>query len=151
MEVILLNKVENLGNLGDIVNVKAGYGRNFLIPSGKAALANEANKAEFEQRRAELEQAAAAALDEARQRAEAIAALGEVTIGHRAGEEGRLFGSVGTREIAAAVSAAGVELSKQEVRMPSGALRQTGEYDVELHLHPEVNVTAKIVIVAETD
>ncbi len=148
MEVILLNKVENLGNLGDVVKVRPGYGRNYLIPSGKAVPATEENRKLFDERRAELEKAAAEALAAAEARREALSEL-VVTIRHKAGEEGRLFGSVGTADIAAAVNEAGVQLEKQEVRLPGGPLRQTGEYEIELHLHPEVNVTIKVNVVAE--
>ncbi len=148
MEVILLNKVENLGNLGDVVKVRPGYGRNYLIPSGKAVPATEENRKLFDERRAELEKAAAEALAAAEARREALSEL-VVTISHKAGEEGRLFGSVGTADIAAAVNEAGVQLEKQEVRLPGGPLRQTGEYEIELHLHPEVNVTIKVNVVAE--
>ncbi len=148
MEVILLNKVENLGDLGDVVKVKPGYGRNYLIPTGRAVPATEANRKVFEARRAELEKAAAEALAAAEARRDALADL-EVAISHKAGEEGRLFGSVGTGDIAEAVTAAGVSVEKQEVRLPEGPIRQTGEYEIELHLHPEVNVTIKVNVVGE--
>ena len=149
MDVILLDKIENLGGLGDIVSVKAGYGRNFLIPKGRAVLANAENRERFEQRRAELEQTMADALAAAERRREALLELQDVTISHRAGDEGKLFGSVGTVDIADALTAAGVEVRKQEVRLPHGAFRETGEQDVEIHLHPEVNVTVRINIVSE--
>ena len=149
MEVILLEKVVNLGGLGDKVNVRAGYGRNFLIPQGKAVPATSANVAQFEQRRAELEAAAAAAVASAAARAEQITALGTVTVTAVAGEEGKLFGSVGTRDIADAVTAAGVPLEKAEVKLPSGALREIGEYQVQLQLHSEVAVQLNFAIVAE--
>lgn len=148
MEVILLEKIANLGNLGDKVNVKAGYGRNFLLPQGKATAATEANVAAFEARRAELEKAAAEKKASAEARAAQLAEL-EVTITATAGDEGKLFGSIGTRDIAEAVSAAGVELDKSEVRLPNGALRSVGEYDVEVHLHTDVEATVKVVVVAE--
>ncbi|MFQ5489064.1 MAG: 50S ribosomal protein L9 [Gammaproteobacteria bacterium] len=148
MEVILLNNVENLGGLGDVVNVKPGYGRNFLIPSGKAVPATEENRKVFEQRRAELEKTAAEALAAAEARRDALKEL-EITITHKAGDEGRLFGSVGTTDIAVAVNEAGVQLERQEVRLPSGPIRQTGEYEIDLHLHPEVNVTVKVNVVGE--
>ncbi|MBI5451227.1 MAG: 50S ribosomal protein L9 [Gammaproteobacteria bacterium] len=152
MNVILLNKVENLGNIGDIVKVKPGFGRNFLIPQGRAVIANEKNRVDFEKRRAEFEKVAREALSEAQGRAAALSTLAVISISHRAGEEGKLFGSVGTREISDAISAGGKGVvAKQEVRLPAGALRQTGEYDIELHLHPEVNVTVKIVIAAEAE
>ena len=148
MEVILLEKIENLGTLGDRVNVKSGYGRNYLLPQGKAAPATPENIAEFEARRAELEQAAAEALTAAEARRDSLADM-VVTIAAKAGEEGKLFGSVGTSDIADAIQAAGVEIERNEVRLPEGAFRQTGEYDVELHLHSDVNVTVKLVIEAE--
>lgn len=147
MQVILLDKVANLGNLGDQVNVRPGYGRNFLIPNGKAVMATPDNKAHFEARRAELEKAAADLLAAAEARAEKINGT-TVEIAGKAGDEGKLFGSIGTVDIAEAVSAAGTEVSKQEVRLPEGALRNLGEYDVELHLHADVNATVKINVVA---
>ncbi len=148
MDVILLNKVENLGNLGDMVSVKSGYGRNFLIPSGKAVPATTENRKAFEERRAELEKAVADALAIAESRRDALCDL-SVKITHKAGEEGKLFGSVGTVEIAEAVIAAGVEIQKQEVRLPSGAIRQVGVFDIELHLHPEINVVIKVEVQPE--
>ncbi|KZY59005.1 50S ribosomal protein L9, partial [Oleiphilus sp. HI0061] len=129
MEVILLEKVGKLGGLGDKVTVKAGYGRNFLLPYGKAVAANEANVAEFEARRAELEKAAAEKLAAAEARAEQLNEK-EVTIVSRAGDEGKLFGSIGVRDVADAVTAAGVEVAKSEVRLPEGAIRNVGEFDV---------------------
>jgi large subunit ribosomal protein L9 len=149
MDVILLEKIDNLGVLGDKVSVKAGYGRNFLIPAGKAVAATKKNLAEFQARREELEKQAAAHLAEAQARKEKIEALGTVTISRNAGDEGRLFGSVGTGDIADAVSAAGVELAKREVRLPEGPFHATGEYDVQLHLHTDVDVTLKLAIVPE--
>lgn len=148
MEVILLEKIENLGALGDKVNVKAGYGRNYLLPSGKALPATAANLADFEAKRAELEKAAAEKLAEANARKAKIEALGSVTISHNAGEEGKLFGSVGTTDIAEAVSAAGVELSRSEVRLPEGAFHAIGEYPVSIHLHTDVDVEINVNIVA---
>lgn len=149
MEVILLEKVENLGNLGDKVRVRDGYARNFLVPHGKAKFATAENIAEFEARRAELEKAAAESLAAAEARREKLEALEPVTIASKSGGEGKLFGSVGTHDIAEAVSAAGVEVEKREVRMPLGPIRQTGEFDIELHLHTDVNATVKVVVVAE--
>lgn len=128
MEVILLENISNLGALGDKVNVKAGFGRNYLVPQGKAVPATANNIAEFEARRADLEAAAAATLAAAETRAEAINALGLISIPANAGEEGKLFGSVGTRDIADAITAAGCEVDKSEVRLPEGALRDLGEY-----------------------
>ncbi|MDP4789506.1 MAG: 50S ribosomal protein L9 [Haliea sp.] len=149
MEVILLENIGNLGGLGDKVDVKAGYGRNFLVPHGKAVPATRANLAEFEARRADLEAAAAAALAAAETRAEAINALQPVTIGANAGEEGKLFGSVGTRDIAEAVTAAGCEVDKSEVRLPQGALRELGEFEVDIQVHGDVTATVVIAVVAE--
>lgn len=148
MEVILLEKVGKLGALGDKVTVKAGYGRNFLIPYGKAVPANDANVAEFEARRAELEKAAADKLAQAEARA---AELNDkaVTITSKAGDEGKLFGSIGVRDIADAISAAGIETSKSEVRLPEGPIRAIGDYDVILHLHSDVDATIKLTVVAE--
>lgn len=148
MNVILLNKVENLGNLGDMVSVRPGYGRNFLIPTGKAVPATEENRKQFEARRAELEKAAADALAQANARAEQLNGM-TVSIAAKVGDEGRLFGSVGTADIAAAFSAAGQPVQKSEVRMPEGQLRHTGVFELELHLHPEVNVEVKVEIVPE--
>ena len=147
MEVILLEKIANLGNLGDKVAVKAGYARNFLLPFGKATPATAANVEAFEARRAELEKAAAERKGEAEARAAKLAEL-SVTITANAGEEGKLFGSIGTRDIADAVTAAGVELEKSEVRLPEGPLRTVGEFDVDVHLHTDVEATVKLVVVA---
>jgi large subunit ribosomal protein L9 len=148
MEVILLEKIDNLGNLGDMVKVRAGYGRNYLVPSGKAVYATDENRAKFEAHRAELEKAAADVLAAAKQRQESLEGM-TVTITTRVGEEGKLFGSVGTTDISDAVTNAGVKISKQEVRLPSGPIRQTGEYVIELHLHPEVNAQIKIIVAEE--
>ena len=149
MEVILLDNVGSLGGLGDRVDVKPGYGRNFLIPQGKAVPATPENVEKFEARRAELEAAAAATLDAAQKRAEGIQALEQVQIAATAGEEGKLFGSVGTRDIADALTAAGCETDKSEVRLPDGAIRELGEYEIMIQLHAEVATTANIAIVAE--
>ncbi len=148
MEVILLEKVENLGNLGDKVNVKPGYGRNYLIPMGKAKPATEANIAEFEARRAELEKAAKEALDAATARKEALEAL-SITITAKAGDEGKLFGSIGPIDIAEAVVSAGVQVEKKEVRMPEGPIRMIGEYDITFHLHTDVDAAIKVIVEAE--
>ncbi len=148
MQVILLEKIRRLGELGDTVKVKSGYGRNFLIPQGKAVSATEANKKFFEQRRADLEKKQAEVLAAAQARAEKLAAL-TVTIASKAGDEGKLFGSVGTRDIADAVTKAGVAVEKSEVRLPNGALRNVGEYDIAIALHSEVAATVKVAIVAE--
>ncbi len=149
MDVILLEKIGKLGALGDTVNVKAGYGRNFLIPQGKAVAATKDNVAKFEVRRAELEAAAAEIVAAAEVRAGRLADLGQITISAVAGDEGKLFGSVGTRDIADAVTAAGVELNKAEVRLPNGALREVGEYEVVVHLHSDVNGIVKVLVVGE--
>ncbi len=148
MEVILLEKVGKLGGLGDKVSVKAGFGRNFLIPYGKAVPANEANIAEFEARRAELEKAAAEKLAAAEARAEQLNEKA-VTISSKAGDEGKLFGSIGVRDIADAVTAAGIEVSKSEVRLPEGPLRAVGDYDITLQLHSDVEAVIKLSVVAE--
>ena len=149
MDVILLENIGNLGGLGDKVTVTAGYGRTFLIPQGKAVPATDANIAEFEARRAELERAAAETLAAAQARGESLAALETITIEANAGEEGKLFGSIGTRDIADAVTAAGVEIDKAEVRLPEGALRETGEYTIAIQLHPEVMADIALAIVPE--
>jgi large subunit ribosomal protein L9 len=148
MEVILLEKVDNLGQLGDKVVVRSGYGRNFLIPSGRAVAATTENLKAFEARRAELEKQAAERLAAASARKEQLDGLA-ITIRHRAGDEGRLFGSVGTSDIAEAVAATGVALDRQEVRLPAGPFRVAGEYDVTVHLHADVNATLKLTIVGE--
>ena len=149
MQVILLEKIGRLGDIGDQVQVKAGYGRNFLIPHGKAIPATAEATAKFEERRAELEAAAADKLTAAKGRAKLIEAVGVITIAANASEEGRLFGSVGTREIAEAVAAAGQELDKSEVVLPDGAIRDLGEYDINLALHSDVTQTIKLVVVAD--
>ena len=147
MEVILLEKVTNLGNLGDKVNVKGGYARNFLLPQGKATRATAENVAAFEARRAELEKQAAEKKAYAESRAAQLAEL-EVTITATAGDEGKLFGSIGTHDIADALTASGVEVAKSEVRLPNGTIRQVGEYDVAVHLHTDVEATVRVVVVA---
>ncbi|HTF85555.1 MAG TPA: 50S ribosomal protein L9 [Cellvibrio sp.] len=148
MEVILLDKVGKLGKIGDKVSVKAGFGRNYLLPQGKAVAATAKNVAEFEARRADLEAAAAAKKAEAEARAAKLAEL-SVTIAANAGDEGKLFGSIGTRDIADAITAAGVEVTKSEVRLPEGVLREVGQFDIDVQLHPEVIQTVKLAVVAE--
>ncbi|MBU2710912.1 50S ribosomal protein L9 [Zooshikella harenae] len=148
MDVILLEKIANLGNLGDKVAVKAGYGRNFLIPFNKAVPATKDNLAEFEARRAELEKSAQDKLKVAEERATAIADI-ELTLTAKAGDEGKLFGSIGTRDLADALSAAGVDIAKSEIRLPSGPIRQVGEYDISLQLHTDVVTTLKVYVEAE--
>ncbi|MAI93386.1 MAG: 50S ribosomal protein L9 [Luminiphilus sp.] len=149
MEVILLENIGNLGALGDKVDVKPGYGRNFLIPQGKAVPATGDNVAKFEARRAELETAAAETLAAAAARGDAMSALGSIDIAATAGEEGKLFGSVGTRDIAEALTAAGCEVDKAEVRLPEGVIRELGEFEVMIQLHAEVTASVAINIVAE--
>jgi large subunit ribosomal protein L9 len=148
MEIILLEKVQNLGDLGDKVNVKPGFGRNFLIPTGKAVPATESNVAEFEARRAELEKVAAEKLAAAQARADKLADL-SVTITRKASDEGKLFGSVSNIDVAEAVTAAGVEIGKAEVRMPEGAIRETGEFDIAIHLHTDIDSTVKVIVAAD--
>ena len=149
MEIILLDKIANLGGLGDQVNVKAGYARNFLFPQGKAVPATKANVEKFEARRAELEAKIAEQLGAAEARAEKVAELAEVTIAAPAGDEGKLFGSVGTRDIAEAITAAGVEVAKSEVKLPTGTLRETGEFQIDLQLHSDVTTAIKLIIIQE--
>lgn len=148
MEVILLEKVANLGNIGDRVKVKPGFGRNFLLPKGKATLATEANIARFEARRAELESKQAAELAAAQARAERLAQL-QLRIPAKAGSEGKLFGSLGTIDIAEACTVAGCPLERSEVRMPAGPIRTIGEHQVDLHLHADVTVSITLNVVAE--
>jgi len=149
MEVILLEKVGKLGDLGDKVSVKPGYGRNFLIPQGKAVSATRNNLEQFEVRRAELEAAAAESVAVAEVRAGRLQDLGQVAITANSGEEGKLFGSVGTRDIAEAVTAAGVEISKSEVRLPEGALRELGEYEISIHLQADLDAIVNIAVIPE--
>jgi large subunit ribosomal protein L9 len=148
MDIILLEKIRNLGDLGDQVSVRPGYGRNYLIPQGKAARATAENKAIFEARRAELEKVQTQALGSAQARGEKMAGY-TVQIVRKAGEEGRLFGSVGTGDIAEAMTAADFELSKSEVLLPMGALKEMGDHEVTIALHPEVSVKIIVSIVAE--
>lgn len=148
MQVILLEKIHRLGNLGDKVNVAPGYGRNFLIPQRKAVPATPDNIARFEAQRAELERAQSDALGRAQARAAQLAEL-EVTIAAKAGAEGKLFGSVGTADIADAIVALGAECEKREVRLPDGPLREIGDYEVDVHLHADVNVAVKVKVVSE--
>jgi len=148
MEVILLEKTANLGNLGDKVTIKNGYGRNYLIPQGKAVAATPKKIQEFEARRAELEKQSAEKLAAATARGEALSKL-NVVITHKSGDEGRLFGSVGTHNIAEAITAAGVKVEKHEVRMPKGVIRNIGQYDIDINLHTDVIITLPIKIAAE--
>jgi len=149
MDVILLENINKLGKLGDTVSVKAGFGRNFLIPQGKAVYATAENVAQFEARRAELEAAAESQLAAAQQRADAINALGLVTITAIAGDEGKLFGSVGTRDITDAVAALGCEVDKSEVRLPDGPLRELGEYEITIQVHGDVAAMVSVSVVPE--
>jgi len=150
MQVILLENIRNLGGLGDSVSVANGYGRNFLLPKGKAVPATKDNVEKFEARRAELEKKAAEVLAIAQDRAAKIAAL-NVSIEAHSGDEGKLFGSVGTKDIADAITAQGVAVEKHEVRLPNGALRNTGEFEIDVHLHSEVNAVLKLTVVAQED
>lgn len=148
MEVILLEKVGKLGALGDRVTVKGGYARNFLLPQGRAVLANEANIAEFEARRAELEKTAKEQIEAATLRAESLNGK-TVAITAKAGDEGKLFGSIGTRDIAEAAIEAGLTLDKSEVRLPEGPLRMTGEHEVQCQVYSEVFATIKVTITGD--
>lgn len=149
MDVILLEKVVNVGNMGDKVSVKAGFARNYLIPQGAAKLATKANLAEFEARRAELEKLNAEKLAAANARAEELRAIA-VTIPAKVGEEGKLFGSIGTRDICEAMNAAGAKIAKSEIRLPDGgAIREIGEYMIRLHIHAEVDLEVKVTIEPE--
>jgi large subunit ribosomal protein L9 len=148
MNVILLDSVENLGNIGDLVTVKPGFGRNYLLPSGKAALATKENIAEFEARRAEIEKAAAAELKAARARADLIRGM-ELVISANVGAEGKLFGSVGTVDIAEAFSKVGVEVARSEVRLSEGPIHETGEFKVGVHLHSDLDVSVTVRVVAD--
>lgn len=150
MEVILLQNIENLGGLGDKVAVKPGYGRNFLIPTGRAVPATDENLAAFEARRAELEKEASESLAQAAARKAEVEAL-NLSIARKAGDEGRLFGSVGTSDIVEAAAAAGVTLNKREVRLPEGPFHITGDFEVQIHLHTDVDATLKLSIVPETE
>ena len=148
MEVILLEKVDNLGTLGDKVKVRPGYARNYLLPKGKAKFATAENIAAFEARRAELERQAAEALQAAEVRRDSLAGM-VVELHAKSGGEGKLFGSIGAADIAEAVTARGVALEKREVRMPDGPLRQVGEYEVDLHLHADVDAHIRVIVIGE--
>ncbi|ARS53438.1 50S ribosomal protein L9 [Kushneria konosiri] len=148
MEVILLDKLGKLGELGDQVSVKPGYGRNYLVPYGLAVPATKANVDAFETRRAELEANAAERQAEAERRAEELSEI-ELSLVARAGDEGKLFGSIGPRDLADAIAQAGIDVARSEVRMPLGPIRQTGEYDIELRLHSDVTASVRVVVVAE--
>lgn len=148
MNVILLDNIENLGGIGDLVSVKAGYGRNYLLPQGKAALATKENIADFEKRRVELEEAAAEELVAARAREVLIQGM-ELVITANVGAEGKLFGSVGPIDIAEAFSKVGVEVARSEIRMPEGPIHEVGEFVIGVHLHSEINVEVTVKVVAE--
>jgi large subunit ribosomal protein L9 len=150
MEIILIEKIDRLGGLGDQVNVRSGYARNFLLPTGKAKIATPENIAEIETRRAELEKEAASAVGTAEARREKLAGV-EISITSKSGTEGKLFGSVGNTDIASAIVAAGVEVEKREVRLPDGPIRQAGEYEITLHLHADVDAVVKLTVVGEED
>lgn len=149
MEIILLEKVENLGGIGEIVKVRSGYARNFLLPQGKAALATSENRERIEAMRKELEQRAASDLEAAESRAEKVRELGVISIPAKVGAEGKLFGSVGPLDIAEACERAGVEIARSEVRLQEGPLRLVGEHEVEIHLHADVAVPLTVNIVEE--
>ena len=148
MEVILLEKIANLGNLGDRVTIKSGYGRNYLVPQGKAVAATAKKIVEFEARRAELEKAAAEKLSAAQKLGNELSKL-EVVITHKAGDEGRLFGSVGTLNIAEAITEAGIAVEKHQIRLPHGTIRHIGDYSIAINLHSDVIVTLSIKVAAE--
>ncbi len=149
MEVILMENIENLGTLGDKVNVKAGFARNYLVPQGKAKPATKENLEAFEKQRAELEKIAAEAKATAEARKGAIEALGTVTITAKVGSEGKLFGSIGTADIADALTAANCAVEKREVRLPDGAIRETGEHELDIHLYTDTDVSITVSIVGE--
>ena len=148
MNVILLDNVENLGAIGDMVTVKPGYGRNYLLPAGKAALATKENVAEFEARRVGLEKAAADELTAAQARAKLVDGM-DLVIPANVGPEGKLFGSVGPIDISEAFEKVGVEVARSEVRMPDGPIHEVGDFTIGLHLHPEINVEVNVKVVAE--
>lgn len=148
MQIILLEKIGNLGELGDEVSVKSGFARNFLIPKGKAVRATQENRGAFEERRAELERAADEQLGAAQARANELTDVA-ITIAVKAGEEGKLYGSVGTQDIVDALARDGHEIAKREVRLPEGVIRVTGDYEVDLQLHSDVTVTVQVSVVAE--
>jgi large subunit ribosomal protein L9 len=148
MNVILLDNVENLGSIGDLVKVKPGYGRNYLLPQGKAALATPENIKEIEARRAELEKAAAEELAAAKKRREAINGI-EVVVSANVGSEGKLFGSVGPVDIAAAFEQIQIEVERAEIRLPDGPIQEAGEFAIGIHLHPEVDAEVTVRVVPE--
>jgi large subunit ribosomal protein L9 len=149
MDVILMENVENLGSVGDKVNVKSGFARNYLVPQGKAKMATAANLAEFEAIRAELEKAAAQALQEAQARKQEIEALGAIEVTARVGSEGKLFGSIGVADVSDAIASLGGNVEKSEIRMPEGALRVVGEHVVDIHLYTDVDTQVTVNIIGE--
>jgi large subunit ribosomal protein L9 len=149
MEVLLLERIRNLGALGDRVNVKPGYGRNYLVPQGKAVYATANNIKKFEERRGQLEAAEKEHLDAALARKASIEGIGTVNMYAKAGEEGKLFGSIGTRDISDAITAAGAEVAKSEIDLPNGVLRMLGEYEIVIELHSDVTATVKLNITSE--
>ena len=149
MEVILLDKITHLGALGDTVKVKGGYARNYLLPQKKAVMATKENLEKFKEQRAELEARIAASLAAAQDRAAKLQAVESYEIEALAGDEGKLFGSVGTRDIAEVLSKSGVTVTKSEVRLPDGVLRNVGEYDITVQLHPDVQAVIKLMIVPQ--
>lgn len=151
MKIILLEKIAKLGNFGDLVEVKNGFGRNYLCPQGKAIPATKDNLARFEKIRAELEAKQADLLVAAKARADKIAALETIQLSVKAGDSGKLFGSIGTRDIVEALKAAGVETQRSEILMPEGALRHTGEFELNVRLHADVNTAIKVAVVAQED
>lgn len=150
MEVILIEKVDRLGGLGDLVNVRSGFARNYLLPTGKAKVATAENVAEIEARRAEFEKIEAEAVSAAEARRDQLSKL-DISITAKSGAEGKLFGSIGNTDIADAVTAAGVEIAKREVRLPDGPLRLAGEYEITLHLHADVDAVVKVTVVGEEE
>jgi large subunit ribosomal protein L9 len=151
MKVILLKKNRNLGEIGDIVEVKAGYGRNYLIPYGEAVLATQENIAKIEVQRAELEKAAAEVLAAAQERAKQFEQLENITIVRKTLEGGRLFGSVGISDLVNALAERNITVEKREINLPSGPIREVGEYDIEVHLHSDVIVTVKMIVKSEEE
>jgi large subunit ribosomal protein L9 len=149
MDVILMENVENLGSIGDKVSVKSGFARNYLVPHGKAKMATAANLAEFEAIRAELEKAAALALQEAQTRKQEIEALGVIELTARVGSEGKLFGSIGVADVSDAIASLGGNVEKSEIRMPEGALRVVGEHIVDIHLYTDVDTQVTVNIIGE--
>ena len=150
MEIILLETIDRLGGLGDLVKVRAGFARNYLLPQGKAKLATAENIAEIEARRAELEKHEAEVLAAAKTRAEQLEGM-EISIAAKSGGEGKLFGSITNANITEAINEKGIEVEKSEIRMPEGPIRVAGEYDIDIHLHAEINTTIKLTVIGEED